>query len=182
MTDSELRHLYFEWITQLVCDDLYLGGRSFNTLLEYLFERDFSAVLIMDDNRRKDGLDLRYRFSYENSYENSLVQVALQNKPCSVLEMMVALAQRVEEDIMYDPDYGNRTPLWFWVMVENLGLSCMDDEHFDELEFEKIIISFINRDYEPDGTGGLFILPGCPRDLRKVEIWSQACWFFDTIL
>ena len=182
MTDNELRHLYFEWITQLVCDNLYLGGASYRTLLEYLYERDFTAVFFMDDNRRKDGLDLRYRFAYENAYENSLVQMALGNRPCSILEMMVALAQRIEETFMWDPDKGDQTPIWFWSMVYSLGLGDMDDDHFDEIEFEKIIIRFINREYEPDGHGGLFIIPERGRDLRKVEIWYQACWFVDSIL
>lgn len=46
----------------------------------------------------------------------------LDNRPCSVLEMIIALAIRLEEHIMDDPDIGNRTGQWFWDMIVSLGL------------------------------------------------------------
>ena len=184
MTSAELRLSYFEWITQLVCNSRYLGcGISdYGLLLRHLFEREFQSMLIKDENRRKDGVALRYRFSYEYSYGDSFLEQSLWNDPCSILEMMVALALRCEESIMYDPDIGNRLPIWFWSMVSSLGLGYMSDSAYDEQYVDQVLTRFINREYEPDGRGGLFIIPNCPRDLRKVEIWTQASWFFDTIL
>ena len=43
-----------------------------------------------------------------------MISAYLDNKTCSVLEMMIALAIRCEEHIMDDPDVGNRTGQWFW--------------------------------------------------------------------
>lgn len=136
----------------------------------------------MDENRAIDGLDLRYRFCYEKSYEYSALEAELKDKPCSVLEMMVALAQRFEEQIMDNPDIGNRMPEWFSYMLENLGLDGMDDDHFNEQIVGQKVDRFLKREYLPNGQGGLFYIPDTSRDLRDVEIWYQACWFFDSII
>ena len=136
----------------------------------------------MDSNRGIDGLDLRYQFCYENKYEYSKLGSELGDKPCSVLEMMVALALRFEQEIFYGSDVGNRMPLWFNDMLISLGLDGMDDYNFDEVRATQIISTFLSRDYLPDGRGGLFYIPGCQRDLREVEIWYQACWFFDQLI
>lgn len=151
-------------------------------LLEYLFSKDFIYLLRMDENRAMDGLDLRYRFCYEKSYEYSDLSSELRDKPCSVLEMMVALALRCEEQIMADPDAGDRLPYWFERMIANLGLTDMDDYRFELNKVEKNIETFLHREYLPNGLGGLFYIPNCQRDLRHVEIWYQACWYLDSIL
>ena len=102
--------------------------------------------------------------------------------PCSVLEMMLGLAIRCEEDYMDNPVKGNRTGQWFWGMVVNLGLGAMDDSKFDKVFVEDAVRRFLNREYEPDGTGGLFKIRNCDRDLRYVEIWWQLCWYLDSIV
>lgn len=171
-----MTHLYFEWLYQLVCGD---RRRSFRRLLSLLFNIDFFYILDMDSNRGTDGLDLRYRFCYEHKYEYSELSSELSDKPCSVLEVMIALALRFEEQIMDDPDIGNRMPIWFHEMLNSLGLENMDDRNFDESRVREAIDIFLYREYSPDGLGGLFYIPNCNRDLRNIEIWYQACWFFD---
>ena len=96
--------------------------------------------------------------------------------------MMIALAIRCEENIMDDPHMGDRTGQWFWGMITNLGLGGMTDESFDIDSASRKIRRFLDRKYEPDGTGGLFTIPRCSVDLRTVEIWYQLCWFLDTII
>jgi hypothetical protein len=95
--------------------------------------------------------------------------------------MMVALAVRCEEDMMYDPDYGDRTAQWFWGMVRSLGLGGMMDSVYDPDRVEAVIQRFLNRDYEPNGKGGLFTLRHAPFDARKVDIWYQLCWYLDEL-
>ena len=95
--------------------------------------------------------------------------------------MMVALAIRCEETIMDDPQVGSRTGQWFWGMINNLGLGAMIDEKFDKNYVKEIVDRFLNRDYEPDGRGGLFTIRHCEDDLRNVEIWNQLCWYLDSI-
>jgi hypothetical protein len=96
--------------------------------------------------------------------------------------MMVALALACEEDIMDNTSYGNRTGQWFWGMIVNLGLGSMTDGRYDERRVDEIIDRFLDRDYEPNGEGGLFTIRHCDRDLRDVEIWHQLCWYLDSII
>ena len=35
------------------------------------------------------------------------------------------------------------------------------------------IKAFLDREYAPDGRGGLFYIPGIDIDMRQVEIWRQ---------
>ena len=107
---------------QLVFDGRYSKRLSYRKLLRELHRIEFTYSIPMDGNRAEDGVDLRYRFGYENGYSSSMISVYLDNRMCSVLEMMIALAIRCEEHIMDDPDIGNRTGQWFWNMIVNLGL------------------------------------------------------------
>jgi hypothetical protein len=156
--------------------------RSYRQLLSYLHSVDFDYTIPMDGNRAEDGVDLRYRFGYEYDYDGPIIANYLDDRPCSVLEMLVALAIRCEEHIMDDPDIGNRTGKWFWDMIMNLGLHAMDDTRFDKIYVEGIVYRFLDREYGRNGEGGLFTIPNCRRDLRTVEIWYQMCWYLDDII
>lgn len=183
MTRNELNSEYFNWMCQLVCDERRYSRRiSYRKLLCFLHSVDFNYTIDMDGNREEDGIDLRYRFGHENSYESSMIATFLDDQPCSVLEMMVALAIRCEEHIMDDPDVGDRTGQWFWSMIVNLGLGSMTDDQFDERYAKRVIKRFLNRGYERDGKGGLFTVKHCKHDLRTVEIWYQMCWYLDEIV
>jgi hypothetical protein len=150
--------------------------------MAFLHETEFVYLLDMDKNRAGDGIDLRYRFCYENGYAPDAVDRELEGQPSSVLEMLVALSIRCEEQIMDDPDAGNRTERWFWEMVDSLGLSSLQDGRFNRNFAESVITRFLRREYEPDGRGGLFTIEGCSHDLRTVEIWYQMMWHLDNII
>lgn len=182
MTQDELRSLYFDWMCDLVYDDRYSKKLSYHKLLERLHEVDFEYTIAMDGNRAADGTDLRYRFAYENSYDSRMVAAYLDNRPCSILEMMIAIAIRCEERIMGDPDIGDRTGQWFWNMIVNLGLGSMTDAKFDDRYVDFVISRFLKRQYERNGKGGLFTVEHCTHDLRDVEIWYQMCWYLDEIV
>lgn len=162
------RNDYFEWLCDIVCGDLYSKHISFKELLRYLFDTEFVYSIPRDENRAGDGIGLRLKF--DTDYD----------EPCNVLEMMVALSIRCEA-IMDDPVIGDRTRQWFWGMIVNLGLGSMYDERFDEEFVEDTITRFLNREYEPNGRGGLFTIEDCEDDLRDVEIWIQLCWYLDSI-
>lgn len=182
MTRDELNNQYFEWMYELVLNERYSKRRSYRKLISYLNDISFRVLIPMDENRSVDGIDLRYRFGYEKSYSNPIVANLLDDHPCTVLEMMIALSMRCEENIMDNPDAGNRLGQWFWEMLDNLGLSDMDDYIFDIDYVRQVINRMLDRKYEPNGKGGLFIIRNARRDLRSVEIWHQACWYLDEIL
>lgn len=182
MTKNELNREYFEWMYQLVYNEQYSRRLSYRKLLSHLHDVEFIYVIGMDSNRAEDGIDLRYRFGYEQQYESPMIATFLDDRFCSILEMLIALAMRCEEHIMDDPNVGNRTGQWFWNMIVNLGLGSMYDHHFSEKRVDDIIEAFVNRQYKRNGEGGLFTVKHCRNDLRSAEIWYQMCWYLDEIL
>lgn len=183
MTRYDLNNEYFEWMYRLVYSHRrYSAKTSYRKLLGYLHSVNFDYILTMDGNRAEDGINLRYRFGYERSYDDPMIASYLDDRPCSVLEMMIALSIRCEEHIMGDPDIGDRTGLWFWLMIDNLKLEEMTDIHFDLEYVEEVVLTFLNREYKRNGEGGLFTVENCRQDLRSMEIWYQMCWYLDNII
>ena len=176
MTRYELNNSYFDWMYRLVCK-----SQRYLRLLRHLHGIDFDYILPMDGNRAEDGVNLRYRFGYENAYDEHAIASYLDDRPCSVLEMIVALAIRCEEHIMDDPDIGNRTGQWFWEMMHNLRLDNMTDDAYDGMRVETIVMRFLNREYGRNGEGG-FTVKNSMRDMRSIEIWYQMCLYLDDIL
>ena len=175
MSRYGINNEYFAWLYELVCGDVNTTQLAYTKLMKHLHNTEFVYLIPKDYNRAHDGIELRRRFELTNGYRPRC------GGPCSVLEMMIALAIRCEEETMDDPRMGDRTRQWFWEMITNLGLSSMTDVRYDELYVEDVITRFLERDYEPDGTGGLFTVRNCKYDLRDVEIWFQLCWYLDTI-
>lgn len=180
MTERELNNEYFAWLCQLVCTTGYSKRSHYRMLLNHLHEIKFTYIHAMDSNRAEDGVNLRYRFAYEHSYDSTIVCTYLDNGDCSVLEMMVALALKCEE-IMEDSEIGNRTGQWFWTMIDNLQLGGMTDLMYDECYTDFVIGRLLNREYKRDGEGGLFTIKDCNRDLRSVEFWYQAMYYLSKI-
>ena len=173
-----ITHDYVEWLCKKVCGKRFSKKTTYRKLLLFLHSVEFVYLMQNDDVRAKNGTDLRWAYSWETGVNYDEVERYL-DAPCSVLEMMIALSISSEE-IMDDPQIGDRTGQWFWNMIVNLGLGSMTDDRFDEEYAEEVILRFLNREYEPNGKGGLFTVNGCG-DLRKVEIWYQLCWYLDTI-
>lgn len=172
-----MRDEYFDYLYDIVCET-----DKHKVLCAFLHGQEFTYSIPMDGNRFEDGISLRYRFGYECDIPNFRITDELDDRPCSVFEMMVALALRMEEDVMACPGL-NRTGEWFEAMLESLGLANMTNERFDEDRASRVIHNFLNRDYAKDGRGGLFTVADMAyRDLRTVEIWYQAIWFLNDVL
>jgi hypothetical protein len=136
----------------------------------------------LDEDRAGDGISMRYRYAItEHEHEDPDAIIDQLDGPCTVLEMLVALANRCEEEIMDNPNIGNRTSQWFWGMITTMGLGAMTDNAFDDVMVYDILDRFMAREYEPDGRGGLFRLRGCPIDLREIDIWCQLSWYLGSI-
>ena len=176
--EDRINDEYFNWLCELVDVKRFSKRVSYRKLLMHLYNIEFTWSILYDDNRADDGIQLRRRFALIR--DDITLQRYLQG-PCSVLEMMTALAVRCEECIMDDASMGNRTGQWFWGMIHNLGLSPMTDSKFDREFVDEVIARFLNREYEPDGRGGLFTVKHCDYDLRNVEIWCQLSWYLGSI-
>lgn len=176
MIRNELKNEYFEWLYNLVCKNRYSDGTSFRKLLMHLHGVEFVYVIDMDENRALDGIALRWQFICDKDYVTEALDDL--DGPCSVLEMMIALCFKCE-GFMDDPAIGDRFSQWFWHMIVSLGLGGMNDDMFNKRKARLVIAKFLDRNYEPNGKGGLFTIRNCDRDLRDVEIWHQMCWYLD---
>lgn len=177
MDRDELREKYFHWLYGLVypMDDQLPEEYRKTKLLRYLFETPFYSSMVMDENRISDGIALRYDFGFRFGYDDRTVLTYLDDRDCSVLELMIGLAVRCEQQIMADINYGDRTTQWFRKMVASLGFNGMNNRNYDEMYVARVVDKFLNHDYEPNGRGGLFELSAPSRDMRTVEIWGQLC-------
>lgn len=184
MNANDVKELYFKWLYDIVCECRHVDGISYIKLLRHLHDTEFTYLIKRDENRAESGIDLRYRFATIIGINGDILDQILSDldAPCSVLEMMVALALTCEENIMDDPHYGNRTGQWFWSMIVSLGLGKFTDDRYDRHLVDISLARFLNHEYEPNGKGGLFTIRGCKADLREEEIWVQMCWYLDSIM
>ena len=177
--DNSLEQKYFDWLYLTVCEGRYSEERTYRKLFHALHDIEFTYIVVKDSNRADDGKKLRRRFATDILNDKEAEHKIL--GPCSVLEMTIALAIRCEETIMDDPEYGDRTKEWFWQMITNLGLGGLHDGNFDIHYVESTVARFLNRDIEPNGRGGLFIVKNCDCDLRNMEIWNQLLRYLENI-
>ena len=178
MTQYDILNHYFEWLYKSTCGCGISENISYRKLLMHLHHTQFYYSLERDADRAGAGIDLRWRFVCEHNYDVSVLNEL--EGPCSVLEMILALAFYCEE-YMDDPSYGDRTSQWFWGMITNLGLGAMSDELFNKRYVDEIVTRFLDRKYDSDGRGGLFRIRNCEHDLRRVEIFHQLCWYMNSI-
>ena len=166
---------YFQWLCELVQIDKI--DKSYWLLAGDLHKTPFYSIVRMDENRAADGIELRD--VYES--EMGLNRRVLDDEDCSVLEMIIALAMKMDyQTADVDPDTidtGIGTIYWFWDMIDNLGLTKFDDDSYYENGGTKavhdILERFLRRKYTINGIGGLFPLVEYDRDQRKVELWYQ---------
>lgn len=154
---------YFKWLCNFVYDDGF--PVKYTRLLRKLFDTEF-IYEDMDSNRAGDGISLRYRYDPNNYH------LYLDDMPVTVLEILIGLAVRCEETIMYDEEYGNRIGLWFWEMINNIGLSANDDLNYDEREIDICLYRFMNRQYGPHGEYCAFRTKD-NTDMSRIELWYQ---------
>lgn len=170
---------YFDWL----CDIVHANDPqdSFIELMRVLFETDFYWVIDNDINRAEDGKHLRGYFENQSLYSDYSI---IYDKPCSVLEMLIALSIRIDEEVMWNPSKGNRAVTWFWEMLENLEIADIDDYSFcdpkNRYQIEKVLEKFLSRNYDKDGFGCLFPPNSCytcrskvSQKVSQVEIWYQ---------
>lgn len=174
MTYDEAKQSYVEWLCSLVG-----VGEEYSILVWFLHSVifDTSMLLPLDANRASDGENLRWQWVGECDIPQWIVAEYIDDGPCTMFEMMVALAKRIENDIMADCSIGNRTGTWFSEMLTSMELDVMTDDNFDSDYAGFAVNRLLTRDYEPNGRGGLFTLNNPPGDCRRVEIWYQMNWY-----
>lgn len=170
--DIDVEKDYFYWLCGLVEADN--EEKSYIRLARELHEMPFESFVSHDENRAIDGENLREDYLMITNYPR---YIRLNLGECTVFEMLVALAKRIDYETSSAKIDEDNTPFWFWEMIKNLGLSPFSDRDFDrlkgEIAIEEVLIRLVERKYEPSGRGGLFPLKDAKCDQRRVEIWYQ---------
>lgn len=172
-TKSDIRQDYFQWL----CEKMHVdcGADSYWFLMRELHDIPFISIVDHDENRAYDGTSLRERYFAESSWMDNFDAL---DGPCSMLEMLVALSERISFELG-DPDYGEPRPdRYFWEMMDNLELADLSDSKWDEMDGDFrtrcAIDILLNREYDEDGKGGLFPLKyNNGINQREIEIWYQ---------
>ena len=168
MSDSVIKD-YILWLGDKVkleekdeCGGYYL-------LIKALYRKEFYWTNDMDENRSDEGKSLRDIFAEECGLDDIPDEI---NGPCSVLEMMIGLAKRWNEEVSLTEEEDD-SALYFWQMIGNLGLEgCTDDKFDPEMVREKLDI-LLDRDYPENGEGCLFPLERSKESQKDIEIWYQ---------
>lgn len=179
---------YLSYLTSMVSfeeseaarNDGFVDVFSYSKLIDLLFRIDYIWLIHNDDNRIYDGKELRNTY-YEDGGCDEDEYMELSLIPCSVLEVLISLAIRMD-NFVRDPecDHVNR---WFWEMVFNLDLRDCTDENFDENRVKNAIFVWLNREYDECGHGGIFPRNVTLLNQRDVELADQMAgyineWYF----
>lgn len=141
--------------------------KNYILLMEELHKCPFEFFIEHDDNRAGDGISLRDEYGAELGFSGVSF-----SQNCSVLEMLVALAIRIEDEYTGNPEDEHPEKI-FWEMICNLKLDQFTDRAFQEEDVYLILKKWITRDFNKNGYGSIFPLKHTNRDQTKVEIWSQ---------
>ena len=173
---NKLEKMYFNWLLDAVTTKA--EQNAYSLVFTTLYSTDFISYDEFDDNLKENAADMRDDFYNFSKTANKLIDIYGEiDFETSILEVMVYLATRIEDTIMSNPDYGDRTRLWFWYMMESLDIIQYDNDRFDEPDIVQKLDNFVERRYEKNGYGGLFTLEDTKIDARKTNIWQQAMSF-----
>lgn len=166
MYNNNATNEYFSWLLCFV-ENKKINVSEYTDLLWFLFNKEFVWVIPNDSNRAYDAMELRFEF------EKGTECPEIDEKPVSVLEVLIRLASDWEHEIMYDFKKGDRSSTWFWVMIDNLGLLIYSNGRFDRDKVEEIVDVWTTRNFEKSGDGSIFPVKNWGSDQRKLEIWLQ---------
>lgn len=169
MRNEQLLNAYYLWLLDSI-DGTSVHVEDYMELTLQLFDTDFFWRIENDANRASDGLNLRYE--YVNVYGGEYCP-EFDEKNVSVLEVLIALAVNWEHEITYDFRLGDRSAIWFWDMIRNLGLLKMTNWAYDPDFVGETLTIWMDRQFDKNGNGSPFLVKEDDRDQRKLEIWLQ---------
>ena len=161
---------YNQWLLEKIhgYDVRYADYSRLLDKLFYIPYRYKSYETGTDKDRYRDGMALRQNYS-ETTGD---FYISGWNKECSVLEMLIALAIKIDWGLMGIPNE-DKAYWWFWLMLRNLGLQRMDNDRFDEFYISQTIEGWLDRDISYNGKGGIFPLRFADTDQRYESTWKQ---------
>lgn len=179
---------YLEWLYYDILNGPDSRFKAYRSLFTALLGIPYRYTHRMDRNRFKDGLELRETYCREfGVYWDDICSdldipmsdfeqfEACKEDECSVFEMFVAFAYRIEKDIMAPMEGDFDCFRWFWGFIEALELDEFDENSFDEGWIYRIIDDFEDgKTYIFDGFEG-------DREFGELQLWDQMNEFLADI-
>lgn len=173
---------YFNWIINTIFDDEELIDSYYGLLLE-LHGIVFEYSIPKDENRQKDAQDFRYIFGDSVGYSQSYICRELDIQPPSLLEVIAALINRVQDNVLCDLEHGITNQIIFIDILRSLQLDDLCNGHYltsdDSIQVQNSIYRLYTRTYSYYGEGALFTVQNPQNDMRDTEIWFQFMWYLN---
>lgn len=179
---------YYDFLVQQIAfDGVILKSNFYSHLLSFMYAKNFYWMprFPLDSDREEDGYALRSRFleTFGGQVNYAEFEAFCQEKKASVLEVLVALCIRISG--LITSENNGIVGLYFWHLLDNLGLSWADDKEFDPDVVNNVFDNWMQRKYNPDGSGGNIFIFGnfstnnfCAKNAAEMNIWDQANLYF----
>lgn len=169
-----LDDLYLQYLYESVGLPRRGRDRTYWALIRQMYSTEFTWRMTKDRSRADDGKAIRWEFVEAAGLPK--VEANWLYRPCTFLEMMIAVARRLSTLTSENAAW------WFSQLLFNTSFSVFNDEHYDGQSetIAGMMDTIIWRRYTPNGEGGLFPLRNPAEDQRNVEIWYQLnAWLIE---
>ena len=148
---------------------------SYRLVLKALFETEFYWTIELDSNRAADAM--QNRILWVDKTDPSYAELPIFASPANLFEVLVAMAWRMEEDVMRNTEYGDRSRFWFWSMLANADLLGKTDLQMSGEEYNCLkckLTDILDRKFSRNGNGGFFEIRDKKVDARQTQLWGLA--------
>jgi hypothetical protein len=171
--DFDIKQEYFNHLVDMVVDKRH-PKVDYIPLLDLLHSLKFEWSIDMDENRASDGAFLRDKwldseglYSYKYEFEDEKV---------SVLEVLIGIAERFEYQVGNIMD-GDHISERFWEILRNLDVEKYSAGNYKPLNIKEKVRNWMLRRYKRDGSGSIFPVKKCEKDMREMQIWDQMSFY-----
>lgn len=154
---------YLDWLITIVETDE--NPEEYRAVLIQLLETEFRYLTPLDKDRAIEGIELRRRYIRFSGEEEP-------DKPCSILEMLVALCEHIESALSTSPE-DDDPGFWFWQFLRNAELDIRN-RYYRKSAVENILTRINYKKYKKNGKGWFFPLKRSKRDTRNFGVWEGA--------
>jgi len=156
---------YFDWLCRLIRSDTVSRN-----VQQIIFEIPYQYYIDRDESRVEDALELRRDYLYSKKQIDDVTYNYISNEPINVLEVLIALSKRIDNQILGDVDGGTQI---FDTMISNLEISnsCSDDYIRYKID------NWMHMNYDEYGHGSIFIVSDPRTPMNKTDMWYQAMYY-----
>lgn len=186
-----IKKSYFNYLLAIITDQNHDALNEYEKLCTLLHNTPYVVMNPMDENRVRDVDALRDKWLDNARVKDEHLRMEyakdINNDSVSMLEMLIALAIRVNDYILADPTKPELPANLFWNFIDNLveygsfgtkyhtAAEILKDDTWCDFASDTMAacLNRVNtRTYHSDGTGGLFPLRNPKINQRKEELWT----------